>query len=134
MECMDTNNYIHHFNSFDVNASIHINQYPLSIGRILKDAGYYTGIIGKYHVGPMNVYYFDYMITESNGYNLDHIGRNITLMNQYIIQIWIDKQLFAITNFYFIWPLNDTNRGCGGDKGPFCNLVCLYIYIYIYIH
>eukprot|EP01083_Nonionella_stella_P023899 66109_1 len=106
---------IHHFNSFDVN-----DMYPLSIGRILKDNGYYTGIIGKYHVGPMSVYYFDYMITESNGYNLDQVGRNITLMNEYMTTFF-DKQLPKNSKFLLYMAFHDTHRGCGGDKGPFCN-------------
>ena len=111
---------VHHFNSFDINASNHIDQYPLSIGRILKDNDYYTGIIGKYHVGPMNVYYFDYMITESNGYNLNQVGRNITLMNEYMTTFF-DKQLPKGKKFLLYMAFHDTHRGCGGNQGPFCN-------------
>eukprot|EP01084_Bolivina_argentea_P091269 164322_1 len=112
---------VHHFDSFDVNSGdSNGDQYPLSIGRILKDNGYYTGIIGKYHVGPMNVYYFDYMITESNGYNLDQVGRNITLMNQYMTTFF-DKQLPKDSKFLLYMAFHDTHRGCGGNKGPFCN-------------
>ena len=38
------------------------------------------GIIGKKHVGPADVYKFDFEATEQNGYNVEQVGRNITYM------------------------------------------------------
>ncbi|KAJ8283190.1 hypothetical protein COCON_G00020400 [Conger conger] len=58
----------HHFSSFDGVQSL-----PLLLGQ----AGIRTGIIGKKHVGPGQVYPFDFAYTEENNSVLQ-VGRNIT--------------------------------------------------------
>nr|XP_012141558.1 PREDICTED: N-sulphoglucosamine sulphohydrolase isoform X2 [Megachile rotundata] len=59
---------IHHFNSFD-----NVQSLP----KILKNHNIRTGIIGKKHVGPSDVYPFDYSQTEENN-SILQVGRNIT--------------------------------------------------------
>ncbi|XP_024914584.1 N-sulphoglucosamine sulphohydrolase-like isoform X2 [Cynoglossus semilaevis] len=63
-------NGVHNFNSFD-----HVRSLPL----LLNKANVHTGIVGKKHVGPTDVYPFDFAYTEENN-NLLQVGRNITLM------------------------------------------------------
>lgn len=58
----------HHFNSFD---SVR------SLPQMLREQNVRTGIIGKKHIGPMNVYKFDYERTEED-YPINQVGRNIT--------------------------------------------------------
>lgn len=61
----------HHFHSFDA---------VQSLPWILNQTGnYWTGIIGKKHVGPDYIYPFDFSYTEEN-YPIIQIGRNITLI------------------------------------------------------
>ena len=82
-----------HFMSFgNVLDPLNSVQHPLSISKILAANGYYTGNIGKHHVGPMNVYYFDYMRTIDTGYDTNQVGRNITQMKEYMIDFF-DNQL-----------------------------------------
>lgn len=50
-----------------------------SLPNILKNHGIRTGIIGKKHVGPKEVYSFDYEQTEENN-SILQVGRNITHM------------------------------------------------------
>lgn len=57
-----------HFNSFD-----NVKSLP----KILKEKGVRTGIIGKKHVGPKQVFAFDYEQTEENN-SILQVGRNIT--------------------------------------------------------
>ncbi|KPJ02532.1 N-sulfoglucosamine sulfohydrolase [Papilio xuthus] len=59
---------VHHFNTFD-----NITSLP----NLLRQHGVYTGIIGKKHVGPDEVFRFDYEQTERNNH-IDQVGRNIT--------------------------------------------------------
>lgn len=55
----------HHFQSFDN---------VRSVTAILKEAGYRTGIVGKYHVGPPQVYPFDEQLPTPGGH------RNVAAM------------------------------------------------------
>lgn len=50
-----------------------------SVTKTLKENGIRTGIIGKKHVGPEEVYPFDYSQTEENN-SILQVGRNITYM------------------------------------------------------
>ncbi|XP_059904356.1 N-sulphoglucosamine sulphohydrolase [Gadus macrocephalus] len=59
---------VHHFNSLD-----EVQSLPL----LLRQANIHTGIIGKKHVGPGEVYPFDFAYTEENNSVLQ-VGRNIT--------------------------------------------------------
>eukprot|EP01084_Bolivina_argentea_P038710 71593_1 len=111
-----------HFNSFgNASAPITQQQHPLSISILLRDNGYYTGNIGKYHVGPMNVYYFDYMRNAESGYNGMQVGRNITLMKEYMIDFFENQLPSKDTPWLLYMAPVDTHRGCGGNQGPFCN-------------
>ena len=101
-----------HFNSFN---GIH------SISTLLSSNGYYTGNIGKHHVGPMNIYQFDYMKTEDTGYDINQIGRNITQMKEYMIDFFDNHLPSKDTPFFLYMAFIDTHRGCNDDRGPFCN-------------
>ncbi|GAB6020879.1 hypothetical protein CHUAL_003527 [Chamberlinius hualienensis] len=61
-------NGVHHFNSMDG---------IQSLSTLLKNANVRTGIIGKKHVGPAEMYPFDMAETEENNSVLQ-VGRNIT--------------------------------------------------------
>lgn len=58
----------HHFSSFDK---------VKSIPNILSKHNVRTGLIGKKHVGPSDVFKFDFERTEEQ-YPINQIGRNIT--------------------------------------------------------
>lgn len=99
------------FNSFD-------NQ--ISLPKMLKTAGdYYTGIIGKKHVGPKDVYKFDYEQTEENN-SINQVGRNITnikmLVREFLAKTKKDQPFFLVVAFH------DPHR-CGHitpEFGSFC--------------
>lgn len=59
---------VHHFNSFN---SIK------SLPNILRKHKVRSGIVGKKHVGPSEVFKFDYERTEEK-YPINQVGRNIT--------------------------------------------------------
>lgn len=61
---------VHHFDSF---------KNLKSLPKILKANDVRTGIIGKKHVGPAEVYKFDYEQTEEQQ-SIMQVGRNITHM------------------------------------------------------
>ena len=72
-------NTYHHFQSFE-----QVQSLPL----ILKQTGqFWTGIIGKKHVGPDAVYPFDYAYTEENN-PINQVGRNITLIKNLVRQFF----------------------------------------------
>lgn len=58
----------HHFNAFDS---------VKSLPNILNDNNIRTGLIGKKHVGPGEVFKFDFERTEEQ-FPINQIGRNIT--------------------------------------------------------
>lgn len=58
----------HHFNAFDT---------VRSLPQILRDQNIRTGLIGKKHIGPGDVFRFDYERTEEQ-YPINQVGRNIT--------------------------------------------------------
>ena len=95
----------HHFQSFDD---------VQSLPRILNKTGgdYWYGIIGKKHFGPDTVYPFPFSYTESDGYSLNLVGRNITYMNTLVQKFFTeakqkDKPFFLYVAFF------DVHRGCG---------------------
>lgn len=101
---------LHHFNSFD-------NVY--SLPRILNDSSkYYTGIIGKKHVGPDLVYPFHFSYTEDN-YPINQIGRNITLIkqlaNKFLSEV-NDRSFFLYIGFHDPHRCGSTNP----EYGAFC--------------
>ncbi|CAG2118009.1 unnamed protein product, partial [Medioppia subpectinata] len=65
---------VHHFNSFDS---------VKSLPNIVSARGVRTGIIGKKHIGPQQVYTFDFAYTEDN-YSINQIGRNITHIKELV--------------------------------------------------
>ncbi|CAH2238612.1 jg1418 [Pararge aegeria aegeria] len=102
---------VHHFNSFD-----NITSLPNKLSEI----GVYTGIIGKKHVGPRDVYRFDFEQTEENN-NVNQVGRNITYMKL------LARDFLAEANkqnkpFFLLVGFHDPHR-CGHSHpewGPFC--------------
>ena len=100
----------HHFHSFD-----QIQSLPL----LLNQTGqFWTGIIGKKHVGPDFVYPFTFSHTEEN-YPITQIGRNISLIRN------LAREFFqrAGSNPFFLYiGFHDPHR-CGRDNpqyGTFC--------------
>ena len=112
---------LNHFRSFDENSTQYVSL-PQTIGRILSNNGYVTGLIGKYHVAPRQVYYFDYLKSEVTGYDIDSIGRNITLMHQLMID-FLDNHVDNNQSFFLEMAFHDTHRGCVNNKadGAFCS-------------
>lgn len=100
---------VHHFNVFD-NAS--------SLPAVLAAAGVYTGIVGKKHVGPREVFRFDYEQTEENN-RIDQVGRNITrikLLTREFLRRATGRPFFLYVGFH------DPHR-CGHVEpqlGSFC--------------
>eukprot|EP01084_Bolivina_argentea_P182353 314816_1 len=111
-------NGFHHFQSFDAYGGAK----PPTIGKLLSANGYFTGLIGKYHVEPMEIYSFDYLIAAETGFDANQAGRNITFMKQYMID-FLDNKVPKNGNksWYLEIAFFDTHRGCGGAQGPFCN-------------
>lgn len=100
---------VHNFNAID---SLE------SISGVARKHNIRTGIIGKKHVGPEEVYPFDYAETEENN-PINQVGRNITN-----IKILVRKflQSFGNTSFFLLVSFHDPHR-CGHitpEFGPFC--------------
>lgn len=98
---------IHHFDSFK-----NINSLP----NILRKHGIRSGIIGKKHVGPKNVYQFDYEQTEENN-PINQVGRNITH-----IKLLTREFLQTKEPFFLYIAFHDPHR-CGHTTpqfGEFC--------------
>lgn len=100
---------IHHFDAFDG---------LKSLPNILHQENIRTGIIGKKHVGPGDVFKFDYERTEEK-YPINQVGRNITqikLFAREFLASAADKPFFLIVSFH------DPHR-CGRvtpQFGSFC--------------
>ena len=102
----------HHFSSFDGVRSL-----PLILN---KTDQIFTGIIGKKHVGPESVYPFPFSYTEQDGYNLNQVGRNITLMKELV-----NKFLSQVDSkpFFLYIGIHDVHRCSHSDTqiyGDFC--------------
>lgn len=101
---------VHHFNSFDA---------VKTLPKILKDSGIRTGIIGKKHVGPENVYPFDFAYTEE-GHSILQVGRNITYM-KLLVREFLNQQDKTKPFFLYV-AFHDPHR-CGHtnpEYGQFC--------------
>lgn len=100
----------HHFHSFD-----QVQSLPL----LLNQTGqFWTGIIGKKHVGPDLVYPFSFSHTEEN-YPVNQIGRNITLIRN------LAREFFqrAGSNPFFLYiGFHDPHRCSHSNPefGAFC--------------
>ncbi|XP_012214785.1 N-sulphoglucosamine sulphohydrolase isoform X1 [Linepithema humile] len=100
---------IHHFNSFD-----DIQSLP----KILKRNNIRTGIIGKKHVGPSNVYPFDFAYTEENN-SILQVGRNITYIKLLVREFLSQNRTQP---FFLLVAFHDPHR-CGHthpEYGNFC--------------
>ena len=102
----------HHFHSFDA---------VQSLPWILNQTDHFwTGIIGKKHVGPDYVYPFPFSYTEEN-YPVDVIGRNITLIKELAAKFLKMAQEKKKPFFLYI-GFHDPHR-CGHNNpqyGVFC--------------
>ncbi|XP_043790207.1 N-sulphoglucosamine sulphohydrolase isoform X2 [Apis laboriosa] len=100
---------IHHFNSFET---------VQSLPKILKKNNIRTGIIGKKHVGPSNVYPFDFSQTEENN-SILQVGRNITKIKLLVREFFSQNK----TKPFFLYiGFHDPHR-CGythPEYGNFC--------------
>uniref|UniRef100_A0A336KLZ7 CSON006743 protein n=1 Tax=Culicoides sonorensis TaxID=179676 RepID=A0A336KLZ7_CULSO len=100
---------VHHFNGFN-----YINSLPM----ILRKNGISSGIIGKKHVGPSDVFKFDYERTEEQ-YPVNQVGRNITQIKLFVrefLENYKNEQFFLMISFH------DPHR-CGRitpQYGSFC--------------
>lgn len=102
----------HHFHSFDAVQSL-----PWLLN---QSDQFWTGIIGKKHVGPDYVYPFAYSFTEEN-YPVDIIGRNITLIKNLASEFLSIAQEKQVPFFLYI-GFHDPHR-CGHNNpqyGVFC--------------
>ena len=90
--------HFHKFNSFP-------NVVALSLPRVLANSGYRTGRVGKYHVAPEEVYYFEQTI-ESN-------PRKPTLMADACAE-FIQKK--SEKPFFLYFATSDPHRGGGVEK------------------
>lgn len=100
---------MHHFSTFNDVKSI-----PL----ILHNHGIFTGIIGKKHVGPENVYPFDFAYTEENN-SILQVGRNITRIKELVNKF---LQKVNMRPFFLYVAFHDPHR-CGHTNpqyGVFC--------------
>ncbi|XP_050302215.1 N-sulphoglucosamine sulphohydrolase [Anthonomus grandis grandis] len=100
---------VHHFDSLD-----NVDSLP----KILKRNGIKTGIIGKKHVGPDDVYPFDYSQTEEN-HSILQVGRNITfikLLTREFLKNMTDDQFFLYVAFHDPHRCGHTNP----EFGEFC--------------
>lgn len=109
---------VHHFNSFN-----EVRSLPL----LLKQANIRTGIIGKKHVGPGEVYPFDFAYTEENGSVLQ-VGRNITRIKLLVRKFLKEqreeeeKKEGEAQPFFLYVAFHDPHR-CGHSQpqyGAFC--------------
>lgn len=100
----------HHFQSF-----AEVQSLPL----ILNQTGHFwTGIIGKKHVGPESTYPFSFSHTEEN-YPINQVGRNITLIKSLVREF---LQHAKTDPFFLYVGLHDPHR-CGHinpQYGTFC--------------
>ncbi|KAF2353854.1 Sulfatase N-terminal [Trinorchestia longiramus] len=89
-----------------------------SISNILSNHGVRSGIIGKKHVGPEEVYKFDYEVTEEN-HSILQVGRNITVIREKVrefLEVNDSRPFFLYIGFH------DPHR-CGHthpEFGQFC--------------
>ncbi|XP_072932337.1 N-sulphoglucosamine sulphohydrolase isoform X2 [Epargyreus clarus] len=102
---------VHHFNSFNNTQSL---------PNTLRRNGVYTGIIGKKHVGPAEVYRFDFEQTEENNH-INQVGRNITHM-KLLAREFFGNAKKENKPFFLYVGFHDPHR-CGHSEpqyGPFC--------------
>lgn len=92
----------HHFHKF---SSFH-NVVSLSLPRVLANAGYRTGQIGKYHVAPEEVYHFETYL-RGNGRNAVQMAENA---RDFITDTSDERP------FFLYFATADPHRGGGRDQ------------------
>lgn len=100
---------VHHFQAFD---SVQ------SLPNILRMNKIKTGLIGKKHVGPSNVFNFDYERTEET-YPINQVGRNITRIKNFVRDFLAQN---GSSSFFLMVAFHDPHR-CGHvtpQYGSFC--------------
>jgi len=98
-----------HFNSFDE---------VQSLPSILRNHNIRSGLIGKKHVGPSNVFKFDYEQTEET-HSINQVGRNITKI-KLLVREFLNQT--ADSPFFLMVTFHDPHR-CGHvtpQYGSFC--------------
>lgn len=98
----------HHFHKF---ASFH-NVVSLSMPRVLANAGYRTGHIGKYHVAPEEVYRFETYLRGN--------GRNAVQMAETCRTFIADRT--DDRPFFLYFATSDPHRGGGRDQTSMLDL------------
>ena len=93
-----------HFQSF-----LSVNSLPLILNNTRGD--YWYGIIGKKHIGPDHVYPFPFSYTELDGYDINQVGRNITLMNELVRKFFTEAEQKEKPFFLYV-AFHDVHRGC----------------------
>lgn len=102
---------VHHFVSFD---SVE------SLPHILRMNKIKTGLIGKKHVGPSNVFNFDYERTEEN-YPINQVGRNITRIKNFVREFLTEN---SSSPFFLMVAFHDPHR-CGHVTPEYGRYICL---------
>ncbi|VVC95476.1 unnamed protein product [Leptidea sinapis] len=106
-------------NAFTSVSSCSPSRAALLTGRPSHQNGMY-GIIGKKHVGPDDVYKFDYEQTEENNH-INQVGRNITHIKLLTRQFLRDAKKSS-NGFFLYVGFHDPHR-CGHNEpqyGAFC--------------
>jgi len=102
---------VHHFNSHDK---------VQSLSNILMQHNITTGIIGKKHVGPEEVYPFQFSETEENN-AINSVGRNITHIRD-LVRTFFSSVVTKDSPFFLYVAFHDPHR-CGHTQpqyGYFC--------------
>ncbi|XP_055607994.1 N-sulphoglucosamine sulphohydrolase [Uranotaenia lowii] len=90
------------------------------LSSVLGNAGIRTGLIGKKHVGPSEVFKFDYEQTEEN-HPINQVGRNITNIKLFVRE-FLNENKQKDQPFFLMVSFHDPHR-CGHitpQFGPFC--------------
>merc|ERR1711892_484989 len=104
---------VHHFNSHD---KVH------SLSNILMKQNITTGIIGKKHVGPEDVYPFQYAETEENN-SINSVGRNITHIKLLVRDFLSSSSVANGESPFFLYVAFHDPHRCGHTQpqyGYFC--------------
>lgn len=89
----------HHFQSFD-----NIKSLPV----FLKEMGYRTARVGKYHLAPENVYAFDEVLSDGSANNMQALGRSPVEMAEKCEHIFSSN---SKEPFFLYFCTDDPHRG-----------------------